>query len=211
LGVPGNLGGAIYNNSHYLHHLIGEYISRVEVADEKGSVYWLNHDECDFKYDYSRFHQTNEVILSAEFELKLGSSEESQKLIKEATLKRATSQPLGIPSSGCIFQNAPMTPELAKRFPQFSQATHIGGGFLIDQAGLKGASEGDIEVSEKHAAFFVNKGKGTAKETVALMKKVRQKVKEQFGVELQTEVFFLGMKNPFTEQNQQHNEEKHDY
>jgi UDP-N-acetylmuramate dehydrogenase len=197
LGVPGNLGGAVFNNAHYLQHLLGDHITRVEVVGENGETYWLNHDECEFKYDYSRFHHTNEVILQAEFQLKVGNAEKSQELLKEATVKRATSQPLGVPSSGCIFQNAPMTPKLAEKFPQYKNNSHIGGGFLIDQAGLKGQREGDIVVSDKHAAFFVNEGEGTAHQAVALIKRVRQKVKEQFGVELQPEVFFLGMKSPF--------------
>ena len=61
-----------------------------------------------------------------------------------------------MPSSGCIFQNVPNNEELKKKFPRFADKKHVPGGFLIDQAGLKGEKEGDIEVSTKHAAFFVN-------------------------------------------------------
>jgi UDP-N-acetylmuramate dehydrogenase len=192
LGVPGNLGGAVFNNAHYLQHLIGEFITRVEVINEDGTTSWLSHDECDFSYDHSRFQKTKEIILTVEFELQPGKIEDSQALIKEATVYRAMTQPLGEPSSGCIFQNVPVTPELATRFPQYQGKKLIGGGFLIDQAGLKGAHEGDIEVSHKHAAFFVNKGTGTATQTKKLIARVQARVKELFGVQLQTEVFFLG-------------------
>lgn len=192
LGVPGNLGGAVYNNAHYLQDLIGEHISRVHILDESGSTKWLDHADCDFKYDHSRFHHTNEVILEVEFSLKKGSKEKSQQLIQEATLYRANTQPLGAPSSGCIFQNVPMTDALAAQFPQFKERSHIGGGFLIDQAGLKGTTEGDIEVSHKHAAFFVNNGTGRSEDVKKLITRVQLAVKEKFRVELKPEVFFLG-------------------
>lgn len=192
LGVPGNLGGAIFNNSHYLQQLIGTFITRVEVLTHTGERYWLTQEECDFKYDHSRFQTSGEVIVTAEFNLPVGDLETSQKMIREATLYRAQTQPLGEPSSGCIFQNVPMTEELAKRFPQYKGKAFIGGGFLIDQAGLKGSQEGDIEVSHKHAAFFINHGKGTATQVQTLVARVQARVKELFGVQLQLEVFFLG-------------------
>lgn len=192
LGVPGNVGGAVYNNAHYLEDLISEHIYRVEVIQENGEVTWLNREECQFGYDSSRFQRTKEVILQAEFALPAGTKETSQELIRRATLYRAQTQPLGMPSSGCIFQNTPNTPELKQRFPQFADRQHVPGGFLIDQAGLKGAREGDIEVSEKHAAFFVNTGKGTAADIKKLIDRVKTTVKEKFGAELQEEVFWLG-------------------
>jgi UDP-N-acetylmuramate dehydrogenase len=192
LGVPGNVGGAVFNNAHYLQHLIGEFITQVEVVQPTGHRTWLTHDECDFSYDHSRFQTSGEIILTIEFNLNPGDKAASLELIKEATLYRAQTQPLGEPSSGCIFQNVPMTTELAERFPQYRDKAFIGGGFLIDQAGLKGAKEGDIEVSHKHAAFFVNHGRGTATQVATLIERVRTRVKELFGVQLQLEVFWLG-------------------
>lgn len=192
LGVPGTLGGAVYNNAHYLESLISEHIHRVEVLNEDGHFTWLNKAECGFGYDTSRFQQTHEVIVTVEFSLTEGDKQTSMELVKKATQYRAETQPLGEPSSGCIFQNAPITPELKKQFPQFADKKFISGGFLIDQAGMKGETEGDIEVSRKHAAFFINKGYGTAADVKKLINRVKAKVKSQFGVELQEEVFYLG-------------------
>jgi UDP-N-acetylmuramate dehydrogenase len=192
LGVPGTLGGATYNNAHYLQNLIGEHITRVEIVDEQGNVRWLEKNECAFDYDYSRFHKTKEVIVTVEFELAKGDKDQSMQLIREATEYRARTQPLGLPSSGCIFQNTPNTPELQKLFPQFAERTHVPGGFLIDQAGLKGERIGEIEVSDKHAAFMINRGGGTTAQLKQLVSLVKQRVKEKFGVELREEVFYLG-------------------
>ena len=191
LGVPGSLGGAIYNNAHYLEDLIGRHVSRVEVLTESGDFMWLDHQECEFEYDSSRFQRTKEIIYQVEFVLEKGTKEESLELIKKATEYRAKTQPLGLPSSGCIFQNVPNNPELREQFPQFKDRLHVPGGFLIDQAGLKGMKEGDIEVSEKHAAFFVNNGHGTANQVKKLINRVKSIVKEKFSVELKEEVFWL--------------------
>lgn len=192
LGVPGSLGGAILNNAHYLQDLIGEHVARVQVVNHQGEVYWLSHDECDFGYDHSRFQQSQEIIWDVEFSLDRGTPEHSRQRIKEATEYRAQTQPLGEPSSGCIFQNVPNTPELKERFPQFAERAQVPAGFLIDQAGLKGERVGDVEVSHKHAAFMVNKGRGTARDLKQLISLVKERVLEKFGVHLQEEVFYLG-------------------
>jgi UDP-N-acetylmuramate dehydrogenase len=191
LGVPGRIGGAIYNNAHYLSDLIGKHIRRVEVITRAGEVRWLSQAECQFGYDSSVFQETDDIILQAEFALFPGDKERSLELIKEATMYRAKTQPLGEPSSGCYFRNTPNTPLLQQRFAQFAERRECPSAFLIDQAGLKGTRVGDIEVSQKHAAFFVNKGNGTSDQVLELARIVKDKVKAEFGVELQEEVFLL--------------------
>ncbi len=191
LGVPGTLGGAVYNNSHYLSDLMGEHISRVQIIDESYQLVWLDKAACKFAYDYSRFHETSEIILRVEFALKPGNKEESQAKIREATEYRAKTQPLGPPSSGCIFRNTPNNDKLRQMFPQFAERTHVPSGFLIDQAGLKGERIGNIEVSQKHAAWMINHGQGKSEDVLALIKKVKETIKNKYDVELEEEVFFL--------------------
>jgi len=191
LGVPGTLGGAIYNNAHYLSHLLGEHVVSIEVMTPSGELTHITQKAAEFGYDSSRFQKTHEVIVSVEFALSKGTLSQSHALIKEATEYRAKTQPLGEPSSGCIFQNAPNTPELQALFPQFAGQAFVPGGFLIDQAGLKGTSRGKIEVSHKHAAFFVNKGHGSSKDVLDLIQQVKDQVKEKWNVELREEIFFI--------------------
>lgn len=191
LGVPGLLGGAVVNNAHYQKELIGEHISRVEVITPQGEQRWLSQAECDFKYDHSRFHTSGELVTRVEFALQPGNPETSKELIVASTRQRATTQPLGLPSSGCIFRNVPNTPELQERFPQFKERTEVPASFLIDQAGLKGSREGAIEVSHKHAAFFINTGGGTSTDVLSLIDRVKATIKERYGVELTEEVFYL--------------------
>lgn len=191
LGVPGTIGGAVYNNAHYLKDLISTYINRVEIIDEDGQVKWLKQVDCDFEYDHSRFHSTREVILQAEFKLPSGDANQSREIVRQATVYRAKTQPLGKPSSGCIFKNVPNNSSLKKRFPQFAERDYVPTGFLIDQAGLKGVAEGDIEVSHKHAAFFVNLGQAKAENVKKLIEIVQTKVEKEYGVKPEPEVFWL--------------------
>ena len=191
LGVPGLVGGAVYNNAHYQGHLLGEYINRVEIITESGELKWLSQAECEFSYDSSRFHHTKELIVTVEFLLAPGDAATSQQLIAESTRKRAGTQPLGEPSSGCIFKNVPNTPELKAKFPQFKDKTEVPASFLIDQAGLKGSKEGAIEVSHKHAAFFINTGGGTSADVMKLIDRVKATIRARYGVELEEEVFYL--------------------
>jgi len=191
LGVPGTVGGAIYNNAHYLSDLIGEHVAAVHVVSKDGKIAWIAVKDCAFAYEHSRFQKTGEIILEVNFRLKTGSKKESQEKIKHATEYRAKTQPLGIPSSGCIFQNVKNTEKLKKTFPDFADKPHVPGGYIIDQAGLKSTKVGGIQVSTKHAAWFENDGTGTSDDVKKLIKKVKDTVKSKFDVELHEEVFFV--------------------
>jgi UDP-N-acetylmuramate dehydrogenase len=191
VGVPGTLGGATYNNSHYLDFLISDCISQVEILNQFGEVIWLNKADCEFAYDSSRFQDSQEVILQVEFMLKKGDQTESQKLMRESTIYRMKTQPLGMPSSGCIFKNVPNNDQLKQLFPQFKDKSRVPAGFLIDQAGLKGMSQGSIQVSQEHGSFMVNTNGGTAKDVQILIEKVKQAVRKKFNVSLEEEVFYI--------------------
>lgn len=188
LGVPGTLGGAIFNNSHYTNELIGTFVEAVEVVS-KGKITWLTQEECEFAYDQSRFHRTHEVILRAVFRLEHGNKEQSFSVVQEATKKRAMTQPLGTANSGCMFKNAELSPEQQL---EYDGKQTLSAGWLIDNAGLKGERVGKAVVSEKHANFIINEGGATAQEVAALVKIIQDRVKEKYGITLEREVFFVG-------------------
>lgn len=190
LGVPGTVGGAIFNNSHYTNELIGTYVEAVEVISQ-GKVTWLSQEECEFMYDHSRFHSTHEPILRVVFALQSGEKERSFALIQEATQKRASTQPLGTANSGCMFKNAALSPE---QQVAYDGKETLSAGWLIDQAGLKGERIGGAVISQKHANFIVNEGNATFADVEALVKRVQEVVKEKFGIQLEREVFFIGGK-----------------
>ncbi len=191
VGVPGTLGGAVYNNSHYQKALIGDFITQVQVVDSAGNISWIPLEQCDFAYEQSRFQTSNEIIVKVDFLLEKGDANQSLAKMKAATKYRAETQPTQ-PSCGCVFQNVKNTDFLKKKFPQFAERDYISAGFLIDQAGLKGLRQGGVEVSDKHAAFLINKEDGTAADVKIIIQKIKQEVQQKFQVMLKEEVFYLG-------------------
>ena len=167
-GIPGTLGGAIVMNAGWHEHEIGSVVASVELLDGDGEIQRYEHDACAFSYRNSRFRGAPGVVLSARLELTPGDPAEIQARLAWYAESRKTNQPTELPSCGSVF---------LKPDGDFA-------GRLIEQAGLKGARVGDIQVSPLHANFFVNLGRGTAADALALVDKVTSEVERQFGVRL---------------------------
>ena len=90
--------------------------------------------------------------------------------------KRASSQPLDKPNAGSTF----------KRGDGFITAK------LIDEAGLKGYKIGGAQISEKHAGFVINSDDAKAEDVIKLIEYTKEKVKEKFNVEIETEMIVIG-------------------
>ena len=180
LGIPGTVGGAVYNNSHYLQKLIGEYITQVKIIDDTGTVRLLSQAECHFDYDLSIFHSKPYVVLSAEFKLHPTNPQTAGQKALAALKRRRDTQPLEFPSSGCVFKN-----------PNLKEGRQSAG-FLIDQSGCKGLKVGGAQVSPKHASFIINTGSATAADYYQLAEQVRSRVFDRFGIKLDYEIIKLG-------------------
>lgn len=176
LGLPGTLGGAIYNNSHFKEHLIAEVINTVTILDEANHLTSLPANQLEAGYDYSRFQHTREIILSAVINLTPDSPEAVLARAQQAMAFRASHQPLSLPSSGSFFKNP---------------VNALPAGALIDQAGLKNTTVGGAMVSPLHANFIVNTGGATSADIQALAQQVSTVVQQKFGVVLNKEVFFI--------------------
>ena len=106
------------------------------------------------------------------FELAYGDSDEIEAKMKELAARRTEKQPLEYPSAGSTFKR-----------PEGYFA-----GKLIEDAGMKGFSVGDAQVSEKHSGFVINRGNATTQDILTLIKKVQEAVYDKFGVMLEMEV-----------------------
>ena len=152
--------------------------------------------DCHFGYRDSVFkHNKNLIILSATFRLKKEKKEEIQKKIKEYLNHRKETQPLNLPSAGSIFENPPgfSAGELGEE--DESSSSSFAAARLIEKCGLKGKRIGNAEISEIHANFIVNLGKGKAKEVKKLINLIKKTVKNKFGIELEEEIQYIGFKN----------------
>jgi len=188
-GTPGTVGGAIYGNAHYGGQAIGELVDSVSLMAPGGTRLDVARGELEFGYDRSRLQRSGEVLLSARFRLQPGAAPERLREVARASLAyRKRTQPLHLPSAGCVFQN----PDPARvRLPA---GVPPSAGALVDRAGLKGRAIGGARVSPAHANFIVNEGSATAAEIYQLVTLCRDVVKREFGIELALEIQLLGFR-----------------
>jgi UDP-N-acetylmuramate dehydrogenase len=186
-GTPGTVGGAIFGNAHYRGRSIGELVATVRLVGGSGAVADVPAGEMAFAYDRSRLQRTGEVALSVLFALTptadpAGLRDDARRSLAD----RKRTQPLHVPSAGCVFQN----PDPAvDRVPDGIPAS---AGALIDRAGLKDCAIGGARVSPLHANFIVNDGGATASDIRQLIERCRDEVRTRFGVTLREEIRYLG-------------------
>lgn len=85
-----------------------------------------------------------------------------------------------------------LAPESVPRYPA-GAATKLSAAWLIEQAGFhKGYRHGNVGISSKHSLAIVNRGGGTAREVVELVREIRGRVEDAFGVLLVPEPNFVG-------------------
>jgi len=85
-----------------------------------------------------------------------------------------------------------LAPESVPRYPA-GEATKLSAAWLIERAGFrKGHRHGNVGISSKHALAIVNRGGGTAREVVELVREIRARVEGAFGVLLVPEPNFIG-------------------
>ncbi len=185
-GTPGTVGGAVCGNAHFGGRLIGSLVREVRLAGPDGSVSDVPHDAMRFGYDHSRLQDTGEVLLSAVLTVTGGDPEALRSAARASLAFRKRTQPLDVPSAGCVFRNP--DPE-RDRVPD---GIPWSAGALIDRAGLKGEAVGGARVSPAHGNFIVNDGTATARDIRSLVVRCRDRVRERFGVTLREEIVYLG-------------------
>jgi len=170
-GIPGSIGGAVYGNAGTKDRWISESVHEIEVMDYSGVVKTLPAENIVFYYRKSGLSRY--IILSVKFKITKGEKSEIAKSISSVIAEKKASQPLMFPNVGCIFRN-----------PQEG----VSAGKLIDEAGMKGITEGGAKISEHHANFIVNAGNARSLDVLKLIEKVRATVKEKSGINLMPEI-----------------------
>ncbi len=177
-GIPGTVGGAIAMNAGSFGHETCAAIASLKIYSPSTGVVELTPD--DFSYGYRKF--TVELlpkinswffIIEATFILTQSHMDGIKKRMNLDFLAKKSRQPIRAWSAGCVFKNpSPETPA----------------GMLLDKCGFKGKSLGGMAFSSLHANFLINEGKGSATAALELIEEAKQKVKERFALELETEV-----------------------
>jgi UDP-N-acetylmuramate dehydrogenase len=183
VGVPGSVGGGVYMNAGCHGAEWAEVITRVTLADAMGNVSTREKNEIPFRYRRSGLDHS--VVLEVEVELHPADSHRLTDEVNELFRWRQEGTPFNQPCCGSTFKNPGGVSGVVEGGPRTA-------GQLIEAAGLKGHTIGGIQVSPKHANYFVNTGGGTAADVRALIAYAQQAVRDRFEVMLETEVKLVG-------------------
>ncbi|MDO8482185.1 MAG: UDP-N-acetylmuramate dehydrogenase [bacterium] len=196
-GIPGTLGGAVRGNAGAFGTEIKDVVLRVRALNSKtGGVKDFLNTECEFSYRHSFFKDHSEwIILNGTFELQNADVARSLELIEGTIQEREKRHLQNIQAAGSYFMN-PVAPRAVqemfeKEKNMKSREGRVPAGWLIEKAGMKGATVGGAIASLQHPNYIVNTGNATALDVRNLAEKVKQAVKKEFGIELEEEAVVL--------------------
>lgn len=171
-GLPGTLGGAIYGNAGCHGVEMKDVIRKIEVISKStGEFVQIPANKIEFAYRWSSLKENTDLIVTAVWLQVSKDPENNTGDPLHFAEFRKQNQPQGL-TTGSFFQNPP----------------NDYAGRLIEASGLKGKKVGGICTSDKHANFFINDGKGTAADVIALKDLIIEEVKKQQGITLKPEV-----------------------
>jgi UDP-N-acetylmuramate dehydrogenase len=180
IGVPGTVGGAVYQNAGCWGTELVEVLARVEgLRPGVGPCVWTPAD-LRLGYRTSALRDgclAGTLVTGMWVELAAGDGAASRRRMAAWTAERTRTQPISTLNCGSVFRNPPGD----------------SAGRLVEAAGLKGAGEGAAEVSELHANFIVNRGGATAADVDRLIRRVQAEVARRFAVRLVPEVERVGL------------------
>lgn len=173
-GIPGSVGGGVFMNAGSFGAEIGDCVVVVDILEKDGSKRTLNGRELSFSYRNSSFHEGS-IIVEVKMRLKKDLPQSVKARVREFLERKKTTQPLELPSAGCVFKNTDGKPA----------------GRLLDLSGCKGMKIGNTEISSLHANFFINRG-NSASDFLDLMSRASERVRKRFGIELKPEIQIIG-------------------
>ncbi len=180
IGIPGSVGGAVRMNAGCHGAETVDVLLSARIVD-MGMAAAAERVAADLDLGYRHSNLAcNEVVVEARWAAPSGEQTEGEAELREITRWRRDHQPGGTLNAGSVFKNPPEEPA----------------GRLIDRLGLKGSNVGDVRVSEKHANFFVAGPNATAEQVRRLVEQVQGAVKAATGLELETEIRFVGWEEP---------------
>jgi UDP-N-acetylmuramate dehydrogenase len=173
-GIPGTVGGCLVMNAGTRLGEMKDAVKAVRLVTMKGDVRDLPAES--IRFDYRRACLPKGIVVGVWLQLRPGLRADIARIVKDYLHYRKDTQPLAMPSAGCVFKNPPRD----------------SAGRLLEAAGLKGMRVGDAEVSTKHGNFIVNRGHASAADVIGLIQKVRRVIKQKAGVRLDLELKVVG-------------------
>lgn len=175
--IPGSLGGAVIMNSGCYGNDISKVLISIQAIDkDKLSEIEIKKEDIKFSYRGTNLPE-NLIIISAKLRGLISKKEEIQKKQSDLIERKKLSQPSQIKTCGSTFKNIS---EDKKAW------------MLIKESGCENFQEGDAIISQKHNNFFVNNGKAKSSDIENLIKKVKKRVHEKTGINLELEIKIIG-------------------
>jgi UDP-N-acetylenolpyruvoylglucosamine reductase len=173
--IPGTVGGGVAMNAGAYGGDWKAILARALVVSAEGSA-WQSPDELGLEYRRSGL-MNGEVVAKAEFRLESRPPEEVKATVAELQARRKAAQPTNKRTFGSVFKN-----------PDHE----LSAGRMLEACGLKGHRIGGAQISPRHGNFIENAGEARASDALALMVEARRRALEEYGIELEREVRFLG-------------------
>jgi UDP-N-acetylmuramate dehydrogenase len=173
-GIPGTVAGCVVMNAGTRLGEMKDSVKAVRIVSPKGVLMDCRAEVIQF--GYRRATLPPGIVVGVWLQLRRGVRADIEKVVKTYLHYRRDTQPLTLPSAGCVFKN-----------PLNDSA-----GRVVEAAGLKGTSVGDAQVSTKHANFIVNQGQASAADVLALIKKLRTQIARKTGIKLELELKVVG-------------------
>lgn len=174
VGIPGTLGGNLKMNAGCYGYEISDNLINCQIMNKSGKIKNLTNEQ--MKFGYRKSSITKEVILNAQFKVKLGSRNIIKKKMEDLAKIRKQNQPVSSRTGGSTFSN-----------PIKSSAWK-----LIDEINYRGKVYGGAKVSELHSNFLVNKNCATSLDLELLGEEIREKVWKRFKIKLEWEIIRIG-------------------
>ena len=175
--IPGSIGGAVIMNSGCYENDISKVLISIRAIDLK-NLSEIEIKKEDIKFLYRGTNLSKDlIIISAKLKGIIRKKHEIEKIQSDLIKRKKLSQPSQIKTCGSTFKNVS---ENKKAW------------MLIKEAGCVNLREGDASISQKHCNFFVNNGNAKSSDIENLINKVKQRVKEKTGVNLELEINIIG-------------------
>ena len=195
-GIPGWVGAAVYGNAGAYGHSISERVTAVRFFDGE-AVRVFDNAQCEFRYRESIFKRHKEwIVFSAELRLDAADAGELQRTSADILKVRNEKFPPTMKCAGSIFKNflwKDLPPEVGALVPaNVVREGKVPAAWFLEQVGAKGMRAGGIQVADYHANLIYNAGEGTARELRTVIAKLKRRVRERFGIEVEEEVQYVG-------------------
>ena len=173
--IPGTVGGGVWMNAGAYGSDWARILVRALVVDGNGAR-WRTPEELGLRYRHSELRH-GQVVARVEFRLEPRPVAEIKAIVSDLQRQRKEAQPTNKRTYGSVFKN-----------PDHE----LTAGRMLEACGLKGHRIGGALISPRHANFIENSDGARTADAIALMAEARRRAREQFGVELEHEVEFLG-------------------